>query len=858
MATMAIDNSGDIYSIGADHRLYKFQMYGSFECVGELKELQVESSTSVSDMAFDPVTGELIAFIYSSLRPDQSQLIRIDPATADWEIVYTHNTMMCGLFAIPTLPKHKITIKSNDELLGRVYPSFYERSVREGRKIMISALATEFGQFVSWSDGGEQEHMIEVTKDETYTATFQADPENIPYPIYLNEKIISSKSLPIIGPNADYGISSGAIYYDPETHTLTLDNLTMDALANTAITVLGNESQKIPATKVVYKGICQIFGTIALYIVNAESITLAGEPGAKLTLTNNSTTAAGIYLQNTKLILEGGEIIINGINVDIAGSSNSESLEIIGTKLTLSGTKQAAIMDIEEYKEKYCSISSPSGAAYNTETKLMEKSGTPVKETVVYKPWPMISAKAIEDGSATFSIRKSDGTGETFTDKGWFKTGDEITIVCNPAKGFSFGHWSTPLDPNYKDPETKIGPERTGINVGSTDQSFVATVYYNPKSSANWYGVAKDPADSKYKFTQFSMRTHGIEDVTRADNATDHDATKVQAGDFANSNWFYINTSDHKLYGQPFSGGIEDGKALEGDLNEMATSASSSITDMAYDFKGLETYAVGGQKLYKLDTEDKQLKELGSFEYKEAPASAVAIAIDAAGKKYVMSGGTPGKLYMIEAIDTEKNKVTLTQVGEEAKAGAMDVNVDGSKQQSIAFDHATGELFWGAADYLRMINVNDATTHIVGDLGNTNGKQDFIKAMHRMDKRVTISVRMNEDQEDWGTVSVGTGSSKSQGVIAGTKTTINAKANKGYHFVYWSKSSWDSETTIEEASKEVTVTASVSYWAHFAVGEGIEEISIDPTLDVQKVLIDGQIYIVRDGRIYTITGAMVK
>ena len=224
-----------------------------------------------------------------------------------------------------------------------------------------------------------------------------------------------------------------------------------------------------------------------------------------------------------------------------------------------------------------------------------------------------------------------------------------------------------------------------------------------------------------------------------------------------------------------------------------------------------------------------------------------------------MAAGTPGHLYIIKKMDTDKSEVILEQVGPEEKAGAMDVNVDGSSQQSIAFDHATGELFWGAKDYMRLISTTDATTHIVGDLGNTNGKQGVVKAMHRMDKKVTVRVEIQESQESWGTAWVGNNTSAmSQSIIAGTKTTITAKANTGYHFVKWARGSVDSETTFTDNPYTVSTSSSVTFYAIFAVGEGIEEVTIDPTLDVQKIMVDGQIYILRDGMIYTITGALVK
>ncbi|MBO4665642.1 MAG: hypothetical protein J5612_02090, partial [Paludibacteraceae bacterium] len=61
------------------------------------------------------------------------------------------------------------------------------------------------------------------------------------------------------------------------------------------------------------------------------------------------------------------------------------------------------------------------------------------------------------------------------------------------------------------------------------------------------------------------------------------------------------------------------------------------------------------------------------------------------------------------------------------------------------------------------------------------------------------------------------------------------------------------EATYEFEAEEIT------YIAVFAEGgEGIQSITIDPTKKVQKVLIDGTIYIFRDGRVYTVTGELMQ
>jgi hypothetical protein len=48
----------------------------------------------------------------------------------------------------------------------------------------------------------------------------------------------------------------------------------------------------------------------------------------------------------------------------------------------------------------------------------------------------------------------------------------------------------------------------------------------------------------------------------------------------------------------------------------------------------------------------------------------------------------------------------------------------------------------------------------------------------------------------------------------------------------------------------------VAYLAEFAAAQGIEHIVL--TEKAKKVVVDGVLYIVRDGKTYTITGSVIK
>lgn len=178
----------------------------------------------------------------------------------------------------------------------------------------------------------------------------------------------------------------------------------------------------------------------------------------------------------------------------------------------------------------------------------------------------------------------------------------------------------------------------------------------------------------------------------------------------------------------------------------------------------------------------------------------------------------------------------------------------------MAFDLATSELFWGDMDYIRIINTETAKTYICGDLGRQKGAQGFIRAMHNASKIVKVTVKLAEGCEEMGTVSVNNGGFGAGKFIAGQKATITAKANDGYTFLYWQKKGNTKE--IESDKYSFSVSSNVTYIAYFKKNkkpdQGLETLSDERLTVNEKVLIDGQLYIIRDGKVYDAIGNRVK
>ena len=88
----------------------------------------------------------------------------------------------------------------------------------------------------------------------------------------------------------------------------------------------------------------------------------------------------------------------------------------------------------------------------------------------------------------------------------------------------------------------------------------------------------------------------------------------------------------------------------------------------------------------------------------------------------------------------------------------------------------------------------------------------------------------------------------------GTKVNLYAIPNADYHFVKWSDG-------VTDNPREVTVTADVTYTAVFEANSpstALEQINQQSQIKNQKLMINGQLFILRDGKTYTVTGQEVK
>ena len=85
----------------------------------------------------------------------------------------------------------------------------------------------------------------------------------------------------------------------------------------------------------------------------------------------------------------------------------------------------------------------------------------------------------------------------------------------------------------------------------------------------------------------------------------------------------------------------------------------------------------------------------------------------------------------------------------------------------------------------------------------------------------------------------------------GTRATLTATANKGYEFLQWSNG-------IKDNPYSFTVVDNITFEAQFIPATAVENVSANDDATLRKVLRDGQVYILRNGKVYTIQGQEIK
>ena len=864
------DNSIGVYLLAANHQ---GELYGIFKCGEQLAKekspyshgsmlckIDKEKATATPigwtgqyfeypscSMAFDYKTGDLIATPHSSHIP---WLVSIDTKTGLATPLCEYNSYCNGIFQLlPKMLTLTVGVMSGQEKMGTAVILETGKTVGfypEGTEVDIEAFnsSSEY-RFAQWSDGSkENPRTITLTESMTYAASFEDNPDFIKYDVFIGDEQFNMDRLTMTKENNSAIKNDGSVTFDPATNTLTLNAVEIESTVGGI--KIGHENAM--DVTIIINGECQVKNNSSwagVLIYGEKLVTLkGGTDNPKLTLERYLSVLSG------DLEISGLTAIVNTEGKDRAiVGTQTNTLIVTGANLTVKAGSTATISNWKAVEYKYCSVSptdiiETEGNLRIYEDDVCDDSNNRWTGDIVFTPLPKLSVKPVQEGTAHFKLKAGD---EEFTDEGFFAKDTKVTITPQPASNFVFGHWTD--DANWTDKEKKI-PAKREFEMTASNKELEALFYFEPESDANWFGINGD------KFVKFGFNDHA-EKAARATNSL----TNVKAGEWLDGTWVFIE--DDAVKKIPFSGSLKDGEDVKGDIKDYNDKSLSGVTDMAYDINNSELYAVAGSKLYKITT--KENKEIATFKFEDVETAVVAIAFDADSKLYALGvgDGTEGVLY---TASVSKEVATLKIVGKKENGGKIGMKVNNAPQ-SMTFDLQTGELFWGAPDYLRVVDTQKMKTFIVGDLGQKDGKQGYIQSLHRMIELVEVTVQVAEDQEDWGIVYLNDEPSTvkkpevSASFIEGEPVTIKAEANEGYHFVEWVYLDGKKEKTFKGNDEETYEFAAddITYIAYFeADDEGIEEILKTANPQVAKYFSDGTLYIIKDGKAYNALGIRVE
>ena len=807
-------------------------------------------SKGTNALGFDPYTNEMI-WLQDDENYDRTiRVIDFDTHRAYKVADFTKKPT--GMFQLHEVRKVTTAVENGCEEMGKVTIPYYNTYgyYAEGSKVTITATPNDYWHFVKWKEDGNTEAERTITignQDQTYTAVFDWNEGITTYPIWIDNKQVHSARLSFNYSNSN--ITSGSATYDPLTNTLTLKDVKYEDEDIECMIRAGKEDSDLKNLTI------RLEGTNTFKQKNLQGCVFSFDhvdatfTGSGTLKTECLNTSSAILLLYSNLTFEGVEADIQanyyGIKGD--GGENSEQVTVRGSDLKVQGGGAGSIVGIGALNINYCDMTDPTGAEFNESWHAVVVSGLPTKDQIVFAPWPQLTVEPVEPGSGKFILKSDDAE---FENVGWFTAGTKVTIEAVPAEGFEFARWTHDMLWGDEDKIDDWLGETITWDKTPGSETLSALFYYSPESDATWYAVNQN------KYVSFEMGERGAHVAA----ASGPSASDVRCGDYRDGILEYYTNDAVKTI--PF-GGVVDKEAMSGkDDIEKLFDITLTVYDVAYDLANDVMYAISSDFLYRVNYEDKKLDPIGQFYLNGSIVYGRCVAVDTQGTIYVLISSTPyAKLCTVVNIDEDLKKVEIEPVGQFDGSTGQAVT---SFQHSIAFDHATGELFWGREDYIRKFDLETGKAYICGDLGRQRGGQGVLTAMHRMPEVYKVNVKVATECKEMGKVSVSSSEFGTGQFFVDTKATITAKAEEGYKFLYWIRSG--SKKEIEEEVYSFFVSGSTSFTAYFEEiespkppkpDEGIEDVDASQ-LTGDKVIIDGELYIIVDKKMYNATGIRVK
>ena len=184
----------------------------------------------------------------------------------------------------------------------------------------------------------------------------------------------------------------GKISYDPETNTLTMEDVTINAAD-----INGIVNKDVMDMKIKLVGNNAITTNNACITINKSS-TISGSGTLRL----KSSRDCGLYMKSSSLTVEGVKLYAEGI-YGVAGfdGKSGETLTLRNAYVEATGS-DGSICDLQNLILDGCSITQPTGAAFDANEHAVALNGKMVTDKVVIKP----SASGINGITADVPARK--------------------------------------------------------------------------------------------------------------------------------------------------------------------------------------------------------------------------------------------------------------------------------------------------------------------------------------------------------------------------------------------------------------------------------------------------------------------
>lgn len=460
---------------------------------------------------------------------------------------------------------------------------------------------------------------------------------------------------------------------------------------------------------------------------------------------------------------------------------------------------------------------------------------------------------------------------------GTYKKGEKVTIIATPDKGYVFAQWS---DGN-KDATREIvmdedktleasfvaKPAEYEVTIKAGEHGSVTPTGYDKKKVEsgtkidinataetgyvflNWSDGSTDAARSitisqdtvlianfiEFKQYEVTIKAgeHGSVTPTGYDKTKVDAGTKIDINATAETGYVFLNWSDGSTDAAR-SIVISQDTVLTANFVEykeyevtIKAGEHGSVTPTGYDKKKVAV----GTKIDIKATPDEGYKFSNWSDGNTAAARSIVISQDTV----LEASFVEIKQYEVTIKAGEHGSVTPTGYDKKKVAEGTTIDIKATPDEGYKF----GNWSDGSTDAKRSVIISQDTV---------------LEAIFVELESFTLTVYIEPDDDAGIVYFDGTEVKKNkQTYVEGTTVELSVEANKGYKFVRWE------EGPDTDSSKEISVVMNKAHkiTAVFKSTTAIENVAADAAAP-RKVLIDGQIYIIRNGKMYTPAGALVK